>query len=429
KLSTVRQIIVRPTTAIRRYMTLEQDAVAAGRELGVDLVLEGSIQRDGERVRVTARLMNVEDGAPVWAYRCDEVCTDIFELQDTISADVVQALMLKLTSEQKGLLAKRSTSSADAYQYYVQGRYAWNKRTDESLRKSIQDFQRAVEIDPGYALAYAGLADSYIVLGSWTSSSIAPKEALLNAKAAATKALEIDNTLAEAHASLADVGLLYEWDWEAVEREFEVALDLNPYYATAHQWYGNYLAAMGRLDESIAETRLAQTLDPLSPIISGALGARLYLARRYDEAIEQFRKTLDKDPDFAYAHASLARAYEQKAVYAEAVSEMRRAAALSEQNTLMLAGLAQAYAVGGNVAQATKILEKLETQSKQRYVSCYELAIIYVALGKQDQAFGWLEKAYGERASYLIFLKVDPRLDSIRCDRRFSNLLRRMELL
>src|SRR5262249_46050773 len=252
KLSTVRQIIVRPTTAIRRYMTLEQDAVAAGRELGVDLVLEGSIQRDGERVRVTARLMNVEDGAPVWAYRCDEVCTDIFELQDTISADVVQALMLKLTSEQKGLLAKRSTSSVEAYQFYVQGRYSWNKRTDESLRKSIQDFQRAVEIDPGYALAYAGLADSYIVLGSWTSSSIAPKEALLNAKAAATKALEIDNTLAEAHASLADVGLLYEWDWEAVEREFEVALDLNPYYATAHQWYGNYLAAMGRLDESIA---------------------------------------------------------------------------------------------------------------------------------------------------------------------------------
>ncbi len=294
--------------------------------------------------------------------------------------------------------------------------------------KSIEFFHQAIEKDPNYALAYVGLADSYIVLGSWNSSAITPREALMTAKAAAKKALEIDYTLAEAHVSLADVGLLYEWDWDSVEREFKLAIDLNPYYATAHQWYGNYLAAMGRVDEAIAEIRFAQTLDPLSPMISSTLGSRLYLARRYDQAIEQFRKTLDRDPDFVNAQAGLGKVFEQKAMYSEAVAEMKKALSLSEKNTVILAGLAHAYAVAGNPEEATKILGKLEKLSGHRYVSSYEIAVIYLGLGNKDQAFEWLEKAYDEHASQLIFLKSDPRLDSLRSAPKFLDLLQRMRL-
>jgi len=297
-------------------------------------------------------------------------------------------------------------------------------RTEEGLKKGIEYFQQAIEKDPGCALAYAGLADSYSVLGFW--NFMAPKEAYPRERAAAFKALEMDETLAEAHTSLGDARFKYDWDWVGAEKEYKRAIELNPSYATAHHWYAGYLSAMGRHNEAIAEAKRAQELDPLSLMINATGGLVFFYARRYDEAIAQCRSTLELNSGFYPAHLFLGWAYEQEKLYADAISEYQKVIALEQGNPALAAHLARGYAAAGKRTEALNIISHLEELSKRRYVSPYAIAQTYAALGDPDQAFAWLEKAYEDRSNALQLLKVDPRVDRLRSDPRFQDLLRRM---
>lgn len=423
RLSNIRQVIVRPMSAVRKYTELEQDAVAVGREQRVDAILEGRIQRSGDKVRVTVRLVKVADEAMLWAGQFDEKFTDIFAVQDSISERVAAALALKLTGEEQKRLTKRYTDNTVAYQLYLKGRYNWNKTTEEGLKKAIDFFNQAIEKDPSYALAYAGLADAYTSL-DWYGV-LSTKEANPRAKAAAIKALEIDETLAEAHASLAAVRQ-YEWDWAGAEREYQRAIGLNPNYAVAHQWYGVYLAYMGRMDEGIAEMTRAQELDPLSLAINAQLGFLFYLARRYDQAIEQCQRTLEMEPSYEEARIYLAWIYVQKGMYEEAIAQYQK---LKGDIPDVLAMLGAAYAVSGQRGKARDVLAKLKEISQRRYVPPVFVAAIYTGLGDKDQAFAWLEKAYEDRDESFVGLKVLPLFDLLRSDQRFADLLRRMGLV
>ncbi len=421
QLSNLRQLIVRPTSAVRQYTALEQDPVAVGRELKVDSVLDGTIQRLGDRIRVTVQLLSISDGAPLWAETFDATFTDIFAVQDIIAERVARALTLRLTGAELKQLTKHDTESAEAYQAYLKGRYFWNKRTYEGFKKSIEYFQQAIERDPNYVLAYAGLADCYNMLADYTFLS--PEEAFPKAEAAVTRALEIDDTLAEAHASLAYIRLHYHWDWIAAEREYKRAIALNPNYATAHQWYGLYLTAMGRFEEAIAEMKRAQALDPISLIITMAAGRPFYYARQYDQAIEQYQKALEMDSHFGVAHITLGWAYEQKGMVEKALTEFQKAVTLPVDSR---AATGHAYAMLGEGDKAMAILDELKELSKHKFVSPYYLAILYTGLNRKDDAFIWLENAYRERSHWLIFLNVEPAFDSLRSDPRFAELVRRV---
>nr|MBA2703849.1 tetratricopeptide repeat protein [Blastocatellia bacterium] len=426
RLGNIRQVVVRPTNAVRKYTDPGQDPMVIGRELGVDTVLDGNIQRAGERVRVTAQLINVRNNAPLWSETFDEKFTDIFTVQDTISERVVQALTLTLTGEEKKLLTKRPTSNTEAYQAYLKGRYFWNKRTEEGYKRAIEYFEESIEKDPRYAQAYAGLADSYALLGSMGNAVLPRSEAMPRAKLAAEKALLIDETLAEAHASLAFVLMHFEWDWPGAEREFKRAIELNPSYATAHHWYAYYLLARGRTDESLAEIKRAQEIDPLSLIINTDVGEMYFFARQYDRAIEQCQKTRELDPDFDLAVRLLGWTYLQKGMHEKAIAELQRAVSLSQGRRDSTALLGYAYGVVGKREEAKEVLSELKEIGKRSYVGPFEIALIYTGLNEKDQAFAWLEKAYDERSGSLILLNADPALDGLRSDRRFADLVRRV---
>jgi DNA-binding winged helix-turn-helix (wHTH) protein/TolB-like protein/Flp pilus assembly protein TadD len=428
RLSSLKLLTVRPTSAVLKYTASEQGTVVAGQELGVDSMLEGSIRRVGERVRVTARLVSVREGSLLWADKFDDNFTDIFKVEDSISGRVVEALALKLSGKQQESLTRRYTDNAQAYQLYLKGRYFWNKRTEDGFKRGVELFKQAVEKDSSYALAYAGLADSYIGLTFYNLA--APHEAMPRAKEAAMSAIRIDETLAEAHASLAHVRVNYDWDWADAQKEFKRSIGLNPDYATAHEWYGiHYLTPREQFDEAIQEMKRAQELEPASLVMNTFLGAALYFARRYDQAIEQCQRTIEMDPNFAVAHWHLGLAYVQKEMVNEAIDEFKRAIALSGDSPLMTAALGHAYAKAGKKNEALIVLDDLGELSKHHYVSSYEIATIYVALGEKDQAFQWLEKSYGERCFHLVYLKVWPEFDSLRSDPRFQELLRRIGLL
>ena len=425
RLSSVGQIIVRPTSAVRRYSATDQDPVAAGQEQRVEAVLEGNIQRSGEKIRVTARLLNVRDGSPLWAAKFDERFTDILAVEDSISEKLTKALALKLTGEERKLLAKRYTENAQAHELFLKGKYFWNKRTEEALKKGIEYFQQAIEADPGYALAYSGLAESYIVLGS--GGLLPPNEATSRAKAAALKALEIDDRLGEAHS---DLGAVYcsEWNWSEGEKEFKRALELSPNYPTGHMTYAWYLMPMERFDESIAEAKLAQELDPLSLVINNVVGISYEFAGQPDQATEQYQKTLEMDPNFIGPHRRLGWIYLRRGEFSEAFKEYQKAFLLSGGSVPDIADQAYANAVTGKRNEAIKTLEQLKRLSKQQYVSPYLIAEIYAGLGEKDQALEWLQKAYGEHAASLIFLKVEPSFDGLHSDPRFQDLVRRIGL-
>jgi DNA-binding winged helix-turn-helix (wHTH) protein/tetratricopeptide (TPR) repeat protein len=426
-LGNLHQIIVRPVSAVRKYADLHQDAVAAGRELSVESVLDGSIQKQGDRIRVTVRLLNVPDGWQLWADKFDEKFTDIFGLQDTIAAKVVDALALKLSGSERELLASHYTDNTEAYQLYLKGRFYWlGSKTEERMMKTIQYFNRAIKVDPNYALAYSGLADGYVVLG--TFYVMAPKDAFAKAKVAATKALELDDTLAEAHTSISVIKLYYEFDWSGYEREYRRVIELNPNYATAHYEYAQYLAAMGRFEEATREGKRAQELDPLSVTMAEHSAWMSYFARDYDGAIEAQRKVIEFDPGNFAPHRRLGLAYLQKNMNAEALAEIQQSHDLSGGNAEELAYLGYVYAVTGKRAEAHKVLDELQEQSKRRYVSPYLTALIYTGLGNKDQAFIWLERAYEDRSANIIFLKVEPILDPLRSDPRYGDLMRRMNL-
>lgn len=424
RLSSIKQIIVRPTSAVRKYTALDQDPIAAGREQRVDAVLDASIQRDGERIRVTMRFTNVEDGSPLWAYKWDAQCTDIFAFQDAISEKVAEALAVKLTGEEKKLLTKRHTENIDAYGFYLKGRYYWNKRTGGGLKKAIEHFEQAIEIDPNYAVAYAGLADCYNLQTIY--SGIPPKKAFTEAEAAAKKALELDEALAEAYNSLACVKWCFEYDCAATEAMFKRALELDPNLTPARTYYAKFLSTITRQDEAFAEIKRAQERDPVSPLVNWVLGELLHYARQHDEAIEQLLTTLDMDPNLLPAQVFLGRAYEQKGMYEDAIAEFQRAVTLSGNDLRVVSLLGHAYAASGKKDRAERVLTELKDQSTRSYVSPFNVAIIYAALGEKDQAFDWLEKAYEDRSLWMVFLKVDPRLDSIRPDPRFRHMLGRL---
>jgi tetratricopeptide (TPR) repeat protein len=324
-------------------------------------------------------------------------------------------------------MSKTYTPNPEAYQDYLKGRYWWNKRTEEGLNKGIEYFQQAIDKDPTYALAYSGLADCYTLLPFY--GSVLPKEAFPKAKEAALKALQVDETLAEAHTSLAYVKTLNDWDWSGTEREFQRAIELNPSYATAHHWHAVALVTMGRSEEAITESKRALELDPLSLIINRDLGQVFYLARHYDQAIEQYRKTLELDPNFARAHGFLGLAYVQKSMYNEGIAECEKELVVAPSNPYALSGLGYAYAVAGRRAEAQKVLDQLNGMAKRKYVPAKLMAIMFVGLGEKDKAFEWLEKSYKER-SIAIFsdITLGPLYDPLRSDPRFADLLRRMNL-
>ncbi len=427
RLGNLRLLIVRPTSSVRKYTSLTLDPVVAGRELRVEAVLEGSIQRCDERIRVTVQLVNVRDEAPLWAEKFDVPFRDIFTVEDSTSEQVADALILKLSREEKKGLAKRYTENIEAYQLYLKGRYYWNQRSSGGLKKAIESFRQAINKDPVYALAYAGLADCYNLHSHY--GELSPRECFPKAKAASTKALEIDDEMAEAHTSLAFVTAWHEWDWLGAEKEFRRALELNPNYATAHHWYALYLTAQGRGSEALKEVTRAQEIDPLSLAINRDVGFVYHFGTRQCElAIEQFLKTLEMDPTFWSARWHLGLAYEQKGMYEAAIAELKQALNLAGDRSWILGELGYAYAVSGRRKEAEKVLRELRERSQERYVSAYEIALIYAGLEAKDEAFAWLEKAYLERSYALIHLKVEPMLDSLRPDSRFADLLQRIGL-
>jgi serine/threonine-protein kinase len=413
-------------STVFRYKGREVDAQEVGRALKVRAVLTGRLSQRGRRLVLAAELVDVKDGGRLWGERYNQDFSDIFEVENAVAREIVDALRLRLTGEQQRRLGRRPTENTEAYQCYLKGRYHWNKRTADGLRKSIKLFEQAIDHDPTYALAYTGVADAYLNLGGW--GHLAFREAYPRARAAAQRALALDESLAEAHVSLAMAQKEHDWDWPAARRGYERALELNPNYAVAHQWYGEYLASVGQHDQAIAAIRRAIELDPLSLIIHATLGRHgYYFARRYDEAIAQLRKTLEMDEDFWVAHLWLGWAYGQVGRLPEAVAELETARRLDD-NLEIVAALGNVHGLAGRRREAQQALDELQDLSRTRYVSPMLGALIAVGMGEHDEAFGWLEKAYEDRAQMMSELKAEAAFDPLRPDPRFADLLRRVGL-
>jgi TolB-like protein/tetratricopeptide (TPR) repeat protein len=425
RLARIRRITVRPSQAVG-YCAPDGDIFAAGQRLRVESVLEGSVRRLGERIQIAVQLVSVRDRLPLWTDRFDESFGDIFTVEDWISEQVARVLAPSLTEDDRERLIKHSTESTEAYQEYLKGRYHWNKRTEEGTRRGIEHFERAISIDPVYAQAYAGLADCYSLLSFY--SVIPPGESFTRSKEAATRAIELDEGLAEAHASLGYAKLYYDWDWVGAEKEFRRAISLDPNCATAHHWYHEFLLTMGWFDEAMSEVKRAHELDPISPAINAALVLPLVHAGQYDKAIEQLKAVIDLDPDFYRSHLFLGAAYTQKREFAKAITEFQIAVILSDGSTRALAALGYAYAVSGRRQEALNVLEDLNKRSRERFVSPYAMAVVHAGLGDKDQAFEWLEHAYNQRDEWLVRLKIAPELVSLRSDQRFTELLWRIGL-
>jgi DNA-binding winged helix-turn-helix (wHTH) protein/Tfp pilus assembly protein PilF len=426
QLSSSRATIVRPLSSVRKYTSLEQDALAAGRELGVESVLDGSIQSDGSQIRVTVRLTRVADGASLWTGKFDQEFTNVFAVQDTISEKVASALALRLSHDEKKRLTQRCTHNVEAFHCYLKGRYHIGKVTRPAIRKGLEFFQKAIDVDPTYALAYAGVAEAYRRLP--ITSDVAPKEAFPKAKAAASRALEIDENIADAHLALGFTKLWFDWDWVAAEKEFKVAIDLNPSGGDAHMGYANLLTCVGRHREALAEAQCAVELDPLSLIVNANQAQFLHWARDDDAAWRRVQKTLEIDPDFWVANLALGRLHIQKGEYPDAIIALTKARDFSGANSETVSLIGYAYARAGDRAQADAILGELRSRSNNSHVPPHSIAVIYHGLSDKDQTFQWLEKAYEQRDVRLTFLKTDPKWDSIRSDARFVNLVRRVGL-
>lgn len=413
-----------------RYAGTDKSNQEIGGELDVDYILDGRVRwASGQggpiRVRITPELIRVADDTQLWSTSYDRVFEDIFEVQSDIAGQVIERLGVTLLEGERTRLSARPTDNPEAYTLYLKGRHFWNKRSQDNMQVALDYFQQAVDLDPTFSLAHSGIADTWISRGWY--SVLAPKEAFPKAKQAALNALEFDEALAEAHTSLAHIHLEFDHDWEAAEREYRRAIELNPRYPTAHHWYGGYLSAMGRHQEALAEAHRARELDPLSPIINTWIGLRHYFARRHEVAIEEYRKALELAPDFAPLHWHFGWALEQTGRYEEAISEAQRATELSD-NPIYLASLGHAHAIAANDEEARKILVRLDMESKERHVSAYHVAVIRGALDDVDEGFRWLDRAFEEQSPWIGYMKVDPRMDPFRSDPRFDALLRRAHL-
>ncbi len=403
------------------YKGREVDPRKIGEDLKVQAVVMGRILQRGQMLTVTAELVDTSDGSQLWGKQYNTTPSEILAVQESISQDITDKL--GVSDEQKKRLAKRYTENTEAYQLYLRGRYHWNKRTKDSLSKSIDYFQEAIEKDPAYGLAHAGIADAYIILGNY--QYLAPADAYPKAEAAAKMALKINDTLAEAHTSLAHVKHRYFWDWAGAEAEFRRAIELNPTYPPAHQWYAILLSYMGRKEEAIEEAKLSQKLDPLSLTINSGLGWNYYFARRYNEAIAVYEKTLELDTNFVTAHGYIGMAYEAKGMHEQAIASFQKALQLQNRPEY-LAWLGHVYAMSGRREKAEKMLEELKSLSRQSYVSAYHMAFLYLGLGDKDRALEHLERACEERSSSMIALKADPVFDTLHTDARFQDLMQRM---
>jgi eukaryotic-like serine/threonine-protein kinase len=425
-LSQLPKLRVMARSTVFRYKGKDVDPQTVGRELGVRAALTGRVLQRGDLLIIKAELVDAEDGAHLWGEQYNRKLSDIFTIEEEISREISDKLRLKLSGAEKKQLRKRYTENTQAYQFYLKGRFYWNKRTEDALKKGIEYFQRAIDNDPLYALAYSGLADSYNILASY--SALAPEDAFPTAKVAAIKALELDDKLAEAHTSLAFVKFGFDWDWAEAERGFKQAIQLNPGYAFAHNFYAVMLAGFGRFDEAFEEIKKAQELDPLSLPINTNLGWLLYLAHRYDESIQQYLKTIELDEGFGLAHRRLAQTYERKQMYSEAASEFEKAIKISGEDIEWLSAHGHFYAILGKTDKANEVLKRLDALAKLRYVPAYLVARVYLGLGDIDRAFELLNKACDERYGYLAYLNVEPLFDSIRSDPRFVELVRRVGL-
>jgi TolB-like protein/tetratricopeptide (TPR) repeat protein len=426
KLSNSREVIVSSLNSVRKFVGLEQDSLAAGRELQVSSVLEGNVQRAGDRIRVTARLIKVADGSSLWSGTFDEKFTDVFTVQDIISQKVADALALRLSGEEKSRLAKRYTENVEAYQLYLTGRYHWTKLTPPDIRKGIGFLQQAIERDPGYALAYAGLAVANRALAM--NADVPAKDCLPQAKAAAIKAIELDDSLAEAHSALSFALIWYDWDWVGAEKEAQRALTLDPNSAMAHFAYAHILSDQGRHQEAIAEIARARELDPVLFLVRALEGMILHHAGRNDEALARLQKALELDPNFWVTHLMLGRVYIQQRRYPEAIAELSKARELSRGNSEAIGSIGYAEALAGDKEKARAVLEELKSLSQQRYIPPSNMGLIYCGLGGKDEALSCLGKACDERDPRVTLLKVDPRWDSLRGNPRFVAILKRIGL-
>ena len=423
-LSNIKDLRVVARTSAFSFKGKDLDIREIGKKLNVNTILEGSVQKADNRVRITAQLINVADGYHIWSDRYDRELKDIFAIQDEIGLAIVENLKGKLLMREREKLLKRHTDNPEAYSLYLKGLYFWNKRTAEGMRKGMECFQQAIETDPAYALAYSGLADSYGILGFW--AFLSPPDSFPKAKALAEKALKIDESLAEAHASLAWVRFAYDWDWVSAESEFRKAIKFNPGYAMAHHWYGVYFTAMGRHDEALREMKQAHELDPLSLMINLNIGLVYLNQRHYDKALDEFKKIIEMDQTFSQAHYQMAKAQGMKEMYEEAIGAARKAHSLGLP--WGTGALGWVYGLSGKKDKTKELLQELEELSKKRYVSLASFIGLYLGLGDLDMVFEIFEKAYETREPHIPFLKVTPEWDPIRSDPRFRELLKKLNL-
>ncbi len=426
RLSKIRRLRMIARTSVMQYKGTTKSIAEISRELNVANVIEGSVRKSGNAVRIRIQLIDANSQEHLWSDDYDRDIKDIFAIQSDVAQRVAHALEIQLMGDEKRLIEKESTKNLEAYDLYLKGRYFLGKRTEESLNKAIDYFQQATARDATYALAYAGTSDAYMILA--LLEFLPPHEAFPKAKTAAAKAIDIDPSMAEAHASLGVVKFQYDWDWSGAEQEFKETLRLNPNYSSGHHYYADFLKALGRFDEALEEIGKAQQLDPLSLAINTGVGHVLYLSRRYDEAIEQYRKTLELDPNYLQARLWFGRPFLQKGMFQESIRELEAAVELSGGSTIATAMLGHARAAAGNKTEALKMLDELMKRSEKQYVPSYWIGMIYIGLGNMDQTFAWFNKAYEERSSWLVWMNVEPRFDALRRDPRFAALSKKMGL-
>ncbi len=424
KLSNYEQLTVRPTSAIQRYAEANADSLAAGRELGVDALLEGLVQRDNQRIRVTVKLMRTRDGKPLWADTFDDFFTNLFALQDSISGKMAEALALKLTGDEQRLFLKRPTEDTQAYQLYVQGQFYTAKLTQASANKALECYRQALDLDPDYALPYAGMADAYLTLATINRD----EDWRQKAREAAEQAVRLDDRIADAHRALGLVKMHADWDWAGAEREFQRALELNPSHAMTRLNYSVLLTALARHEEAINEIEKARQLDPISEPINRDMAWTYYCARQYERSIEQCKKILEMSSDQGFAYRQLGKNYLQLGKPEAAIAEFKRSLNLFRAPEAESAELAQAYVQAGNRTQAETILTQIQRLSQQKPGYAYRVALAYACLQDTKQAFAWLERAMQERATAMIYLRVEPQFDMLKADKRFAELLRRLNL-
>lgn len=425
-LSRIAGLRVIARTSVLRFKGTNKGVGEICRELGVGSAVEGSVRKAGDDIRITVKLIDASREEPVWSQEYDRKLEDVFLIQSDIAQRIAESLRVEILQPAKDGIEGRATENLEAYTLYLRGRYFWTKRTEADLMKAVQYFKKAISSDIRYAPAYAGLADTYSVLALLEFRP--PKQVFPGAKKAAERAVMLDGRLGEAYTSRGLVKFQYEWNWKGAEADFRRAIDLNPSYGPAHHFYADFLKAMGRFAEALAQIKAAQEIDPLSLAINTGVGHVLYLSRDYDKAIEQYRKTVELDPNFLQARLWFGRPYLQKGMFIEAVGELREAVKLSGGSTIALSMLAQTLAAAGEKKEALALLNELKRKSITRYIPSYWIAVIYNALEDSAKALDWFERAYNERSSWLVWINVEPRFDRLRSDKRFKNLLKRMDL-